>query len=243
MLVILAAMALAAPEALPSNEPKASRIIVEGSGSAKNLPNVAEIEYEIVGEGEKSDQALKSLVSKSAAVERALRSMDAALDLHSTTVKVQSVRRGECTEEFDQTAHLSTGDCAIVGYVATQDFDLRTTRIADAGTMVGLASREGASNPELESFGLSDQRGAKQQAIAAALADARSKAEAVATGSNFRLGEVISISLDDALGGEEIVVTGSVRRPNMQEPPVTVSVAPGPVYTKAQVTVTYAIMR
>lgn len=246
MLMMLAAVALAAPQAAQAGEPKVSKIVVEGSGSAKTPPNVAEIEYDIAGEGQTSDQALKALVSKSAAVESALRSMDATLDLHSTTVEIQAVRRGECKEEeYDRTAHLSTGECAIVGFVATQDFDLRTTKVMDAGTMVGLASRAGASNPKIDSFGLADQRGAKQQAIAAALADARSKAEAVAAGSNAQLGDVISISLDEARG-EDIVVTGTVRelrQSSVQETPVTVSVTPGPVYTRAQVTVTYAIAR
>lgn len=244
MLVMIAAMALAAPQGVQSNESKVSRIVVEGSGSAKNPPNVADIEYEIDGEGQTSDQAVTSLVSRSAAVERALRSMDPALDLHSTTVEVQAVRRGECKkEDYDVTAHLSTGDCAIIGYVATQDFDLRTNKVGDAGTMVGLASREGASNPKIDSFGLVDQRGAKQQAIAAALADARSKAEAVAAGSNARLGELVSVSLDGARG-EDIIVTGSrLTRGLVQDTPVTVMVTPGPVVTTAQVTVTYAIAR
>lgn len=243
MLAVVAAIALAAPQAAQSSEPKVSRIIVEGSGWAKNPPNVAELEYEVDGEGQSSDQAVKSLVTKSASIEGALRSIDPALDLHSTTVEVKIVRKGECEkEDYDEAAHLSTGDCAIVGYVATQDFDLRTTKVSDAGTMVGLASREGASNPKIESFGLTNQREAKQQAIAAAIADARSKAEAVAAGSNAHLGDVISISLDEARG-EDIVVTGTLRRNanRVQDTPVTVSVSPGPVHTRAQVTVTYAI--
>lgn len=244
MLILVAAVALAAPLAGQSSDPKVSQIVVEGSGSAKNPPNVADIEYKVNGEGQTSDQAVKSLVSKSAAIEGALRSIDPALDLHSTTVEVQAVRRRECkVEDYDETAHLSTGDCAIVGYVATQDFDLKTTKVSDAGTMVGLASREGAANPKIEGFGLVDQRQAKQQAIAAALADARSKAEAVAAGSNAQLGEVISITLDAARGGE-IIVTGSrSTRGLLQSTPVAVSVTPGPVYTSAQVTVTYAIAR
>jgi len=245
MLLLIASMALAAPNAALSNDPKVPRIVVEGSGSAKTPPNVADIEYEVHGEGQTSDQAIKSLVSKSATIENALRSMDPALELHSATVKVQGVRRGQCkAEDYDEAAHLSTGDCAIVGYVATQDFDMKTTKVSDAGTMVGLASREGASDPTIESFGLADQRTAKQQAIAAALADARTKAEAVAAGSNSRLGDVISISLDDARG-QEIVVTGYRANRGVAAPPapVAVSVTPGPVVTTAQVTVTYAIMR
>ncbi|WP_294120668.1 SIMPL domain-containing protein [Sphingomonas sp.] len=245
MLLLLASMALAAPEAALPTDPKAPRIVVTGSGTVKTPPNVADLEYEVNGEGETSDQAVKALVSKGAAIENALRSLDPELDLHSDKVKVQGVRRGPCkADDYDETAHLSTGNCAIVGYVATQEFDLRSTKVSDAGTMVGLASRQGATNPSIESFGLADQRVAKQQAIAAALGDARVTAEALAAGSNARLGEIMTISLDDARE-QEIVVTGSrVARNSVPPPtPVIVSVAPGPVITTAQVTVTYAIGR
>jgi uncharacterized protein YggE len=110
--------------------------------------------------------------------------------------------------------------------------------------MVGLAGRQGASNPKIESFDLGDQRDAKRQAIAAALTDAKSKAEAIAAASDARVGEATSITLDGARG-EEIIVTGSrvSRSSDAANAPISIKVAPGPVVTSAQVTVTYAIAR
>jgi uncharacterized protein YggE len=112
--------------------------------------------------------------------------------------------------------------------------------------MVGLAGREGAFDPKIESFGLADDSRARKQAIAAALTDARAKAEAIASGSNARLGPVLSVSLDGAsddraMSAQDIVVSGS--RIRMQNAPVTVKVDPGPVETTARVTVTYAIVQ
>jgi uncharacterized protein YggE len=198
----------------------------------------------VQGEGKTSDHAVQALVAKSAAIEGALRSMDASLVLHSTTVKVQAAHQGACKEgDYDETVRLSTGQCAIAGFVATQDFDIRTSNVVDAGTMVGLAGRHGASDPKIDNFGLGDQRDAKRQAIAAALADARSKAEAIAAGSDARVGDVISITLDGARG-QEIIVTGSrIRSNDLSNAPISIKVAPGPVVTTAQVTVTYAIAR
>lgn len=242
MLIMMLAAAIAVQTVTPLAVPY---IVVEGSGSARTPPNVAEIEYEIEGEGKTSDQAVRALGSKSAAVEDALRSMDPSLTSQSRTVRVEAVRQQGCEKDSDdEAARLSTGNCAVVGYVATQDFSVKSTRVADAGTMVGLASRQGASKPKIESFDLVDPRAARQQAIAAALVDARMKAEAVAAGSNSRIGDVISIALD-AARANEIVVTGTLRQANVMETgaPVPVSVTPGPVVTNASVTVTYTILR
>jgi len=247
MFLVVSAVALAAISVTQGGEPKdVSRIVVEGSGSVKNPPNVATISYDVQGEGRTSDQAVQALVNKSAAIESALRSMDSVLDLRTATVKVQAVRQGDCHEDrYDETPQLSTGKCAVVGFVATQDFNLRTSNVSDAGTMVGLAGRQGASEPKIEGFALAEQRDAKLHAIAAALADAKAKAEAIAVSSDARVGEVISITLDGARGEGDIVVTGSsIRRPStVANAPVSVRVTPGPVETTAQVTVTYGIMR
>src|SRR5262249_286598 len=151
-------------------------------------------------------------VAKSASVENALRSLDPTLRLESESMRVEAVRGNDCKndDDYDARLRLSTGACVIIGYVAKQDFDVWTTRVNDAGTMVGLAAREGASDPKIDSFLIADRREARRQAIAAALADAKSKAQAIAAGSNATLGGVLSISLDGAaVRNDEIVVTGS----------------------------------
>ena len=244
MLVILSAIAFAA-QAAPLIDHPGPRIIVEGFGSAKNPPNVATLSYSVQGEGQTSDQAVAAMVTKSAAIEGALQSIDPSIDLRSAEVEVQAVRGNDCKQDrYDETLRLSEGECAIKGHVAKQEFTVRTSRVADAGTMVGLAGRHGAFDPSIGGVRLADERDAKRQAIAAALADARFKAEAIAASSNAALGNVLSASLDGAVA-QDIVVTGA-RRPQanlVAGSPVTVKVAPGPVETTARVTVTYAISR
>jgi uncharacterized protein YggE len=245
MLFILSAAAFVAAQRTPATEPNAPpRIVVEGVGSVKSKPNVATISYDVKGEGRTSDQAISALVATSAAVENALRSMDPALDLHSDTVKVQAVRGQSCKAEDDDIAQLSSGPCAVAGYVATQDFDVRTTHVTDAGTMVGLAGRAGASSPSIDDFDLADNRDARRQAIAAALSDALTKAQAIASGSNAKVGELLAVSMDDARSAD-IVVTGTLNRnPNLVvSAPIVVTVSPSPVVTTARLTVTYAIAR
>ena len=131
--------------------------------------------------------------------------------------------------------------------MAKQTFTASTEKVGDVGTMVGLAGRNGATEPEMMGFDLSDSKPAKNRAIATALADARAKAEAMARGSGVALGPMITASLDGARedGDEAIVVTGSrLVRPELDAPtPVTVTVAPKAIETSARVTVTYAVQR
>lgn len=184
------------------------------------------------------------MVAKSASVERALRLLDPGLRLESESMRVEAVRGNDCKDEdYSESLRLSSGACAIAGYVAKQDFDVWTTQVSDAGTMVGVAGREGASSPKIDSFQLADRREARRQAIAAALADAKSKAQAIAIGSNAVLGKILSISLDGAaVRNDDIVVTGSrVKSRALAEAPVVVVVKPAPVETAATVTVSYAI--
>ena len=186
ILFVAVFLATAQVGGIPENQ--ASRIVVQGSGSVKTPPNLASISYDVRGDGLTSDKAVAALVAESAAVEKALRSIDPAIDIHSESVRVQAVRPKGCDErEYDDTVHLSKGECAITGYVAVQDFGLRTSRVADAGTLVGLAGRRGAYNPKIESFGVVAESAAKRSAIAKAMVDARVKADAVAAGSGAKL--------------------------------------------------------
>ena len=239
--------ALAAQPVIAVNEPNA-RIVVAGAGSVKTPPDVARLAFDVKGEGKTSDQAVTELVAKSAAIERALKAVDPALELHSERMKVSAVRGKDCdADDYDDGGPLSTGACAIIGYITTQDFDVRTSRVGDAGTMVGLASRLGASEPRIAAFDLSDDSEPRRQAIAVALRNARARAEAVATGSSARLGPVILVSVDGA-EDEELVPAGSARaEPGPPAPPppppIAVKVEPEPVETTASVKVTYAIAR
>jgi uncharacterized protein YggE len=239
---VVAAVAVAAQGG--SNGP---RIVVEGYGSVETAADVANISFEIRGEGITNDQALADLVRKSQSVERGLRSIDPAIQLNSDTMRVQAVRGKDCDGDSYEggTPQLSTAGCAVKGYVAVQEFGARTSRVKDAGTLVGLAGRKGAHSPKLSSFGLASDKTAKRLAIASALEDAKSKAEAVAAGSGARLGETLAVALDGARDSETLTLNQLNAPPPAAErdEPVIIDMKPEPVRTYAKVSVTYAISR
>ena len=245
--LIIGAAVGVAQSGIEAESQKQRRIVVAGYGSVETPPNVAQLSYNVRGEGSSSDDAVRSLVAKSNAIESALASMDAQLKLQSESARVQAVRGGDCEEsDYEDKIRLSAGECAIVGYRATQDFDVYTKKVKDAATMIGLASRHGATSPKVEGFNLEDRSDARRRAIAAAMADARTKAQAIADASGARLGETLSISLDGARLSDDaydIVVTGSRMIAGERDEPIPIKIEPAPVETSATVTVSYAIGR
>ena len=223
--------------------PERPKIVVGGYGEVKTMPDVATITYTARGEGPTSDDAVRSMAAAESRIDAALRSIDAAADPRTSEVKVAAVRSNDCKEREYGPVQLSTGACAIAGYVATQSATVLTRAVNDAGTMVGVISRAGGLDPTIDNFSLRDPRLAQQQAMAAALSDAASKAASIAAASHIQLGQILDISTSSQAQAQAIVVTGSRIEPNAPPPPppVTVKLTPEPITTNANVTVTYAI--
>jgi uncharacterized protein YggE len=142
----------AEPQAGLKLVPVPARIEVTGYGEVKPMPDVATISYTVRGEGAKSDDAGRAMTALGGRIDAALRGIDAAAEPHTSEVKVAAVRSDDCKEQSYGPPHLSTGSCAISGYVATQSVTLRTKAVKDSGTMIGLVGRAGGLNPQINSF-------------------------------------------------------------------------------------------
>jgi uncharacterized protein YggE len=225
--------------------PVPARLVVTGHGEVKYMPDIATITYTIRGEGATSDDAVRAMTASGARIDAALHSIDAAAEPHTSEVKVAAVRSDDCKEREYGPPQLSAGACAIAGYVATQSVTLRTLAVKDAGTMVGLVGRAGGLNPQIENFTIRDSRPQQQQAIAAAVADAASKASGIAAASHLQLGPILHIESGPRNDAQQIVVSGSRIHANaLPAPlPVPVKVVPEPLTTDSNVTVTYAIVQ
>ena len=245
-LIALAAAAAAQPAAPQAGFqllPVPARVEVTGYGKVQTAPDVATITYTIRGEGPTSDDAVRAMTASGARIEEAIRSIDGAAQPQTSQVKVEAVRSSDCKERDYGPQQLSTGACAIAGYVATQVVTLHTLDVKESGTIVGLVGRAGGLNPAISSFDLRDSRPAQQQAIDAALADAMAKASAIAAVSHVRLGPILNVNSGPRTDKQQIVVTGS-RLPRVSAPatpPIIVNVTPEPITTDSYVTVTYQI--
>ena len=225
--------------------PVPARIEVTGYGEVKYMPDVASIAYTMRGEGPTSDDAVRAMTQSGARIEAALRVIDRATEPHTSEVRIAVVRSTDCKDQEYGPPQLSAGACAIVGYVATQQVTLRTSAVKDAGTMVGLVGRAGGLNPRIEGFTARDSRPQQQQSMTAAVADAETKAAAMATASHVRLGPILNISSGPRNDAQQVVMRNLPAvpppPPPPPPPPVPVKVIPEPLTTTSYVSVTYEI--
>ena len=128
----------------------------------------------------------------------------------------------------------------IIGYRVSNSLNVKTKKLKLAGELIQAANEAGANSIDSISFGLSDPRTHRAEAIRAAttnaLADARTLAEAV----SLRLVRVLSITLDQAAAPRPIPMQRMSAGMAMAEaapPPIQ----PGDVTVHASVTVQYEI--
>lgn len=222
------------------------RIAVIGHGVVKTPPDVAILSFTVRGEGATSDAAARDLVRKQVAINLAVANQLGVAD-DSATGELTLREARDATCKTDDTPQLSSGSCAVRGYIAELPMTLRVAAVDAAGTVVGLAARAGATDVKVKEFGLQDFHVALRRAETAAIADARDKTTAAAAAAGVHLGSIISV--EDAniqdLFVSSITVTAQRRSPTapavMVEPPVAITTRPEPIETNAQMVVTYAI--
>ncbi|MBB4153171.1 hypothetical protein GGQ80_001059 [Sphingomonas jinjuensis] len=244
---ILMAAVLAAPAVAEGRDVRPS-ISVTGVGSVKTPPDVATIGYDLVGEGRTSDEASQQLATKNRAlVDQLVALLGRDAQATSGQVSMTQTRSRECqgNGNYYGQSQLSEGACAVTGYIVSLNGQVRTRAVEKAGTAVGLAGRLGARNARIDGFALVDRPAAQQRATAAALADAKQRAQAAADGAGVRLGSILSIgdqSGDDGRVFIPITVSASAPPPPPPPPPpVAIDIKPQPIETQARVYVRYAI--
>lgn len=242
MLAVLLATALAT--AASAADDPTPRIIVSGTATAQTPPDRAAISYSIRGEGQTADDAVKALVAKRDAIEAGLGRFRGAAAPTAGQMAVNEMRGRECQGYQPQ---LSVGACAVLGYRADMEVEVKTSAVKDAGTIVGLIGRLGGTNPRIAGFGLVDDQPARARAMTDAFAEAHKQAEALAAAGHVRLGRLLSAS-DGSYGGRpemagDIVVTASRgAAPPPPPPPIAVDLTPRPIETQARVTVVYEVL-
>jgi uncharacterized protein YggE len=240
LLVPSAAIAQTGEDARP-------RIIVSSAATIPSPPDRAVVSFSVHGEGTTSDEAVRAMVAKRDAIEKGLAGISAGSDIRAAQIGIAEVRGRDCNRNTYGNPRLSTGECAIVGYTADIQMEVRTAAVNEAGTMVSLAGRLGATNPRIDRFFLAEDKEIRRRGVAQALAEAKLQAEAIARASGVRLGGVLSVSNLSFNGPgpyDDIVVTAqhaSAPPPPPPPPPVAVGLKPRAIETQVKVQVVYAI--
>lgn len=122
----------------------------------------------------------------------------------------------------------------ISGYVASNMLTVRVRKLDTTGAVLDAAVTDGANTLNGLTFGLADPEPAYNEARKEAVADARAKAELLATAAGVSLGQVLSIA-----DGGAMTDPAPMYREAVSAAPVPV--VGGELGLIATVTVTYAI--
>ena len=188
-----------------------------GEGVVSVRPDQASISVGVITQGTTAAAATDANASKADAILAALRR------LLGTTA---DIRTSFFSVSPNQRFPSGGGLPEIVGYTATNQFRVVIADTSAAGRVIDTATAAGANSVGGISFGVRDPTPLRQQALRLATQQARSNAEAIATGMSGRLGTVISaaessvstpiLGLDRSGGGAAASVTTPVEVGNLE---------------------------
>jgi len=244
--VMIAMASVAAPVRGQTSAPEPRTIDVRGHGKVTLPPDTANIHYWVRGEGKTSDDATRTMSESKSRIESGLKGfLGADAQITNNDLVVIEVRDPNCKVESGRAA-LSEGQCAIVGYLAQIQTDVRTSSVAKAGTAVGLAGRFGARDARLQSFELRDSTKAREEAMVRAVSDARAQAQVLAVAAGGRLGGALRIQYGSYLAPRFTrgiaVASLPPAPPPPPPPPIEVDMKPRPEEVSADVSVSYELL-
>jgi uncharacterized protein YggE len=133
----------------------------------------------------------------------------------------------------------ASGPARISGYVANQTLVVTVRDLARAGAIIDAGVGAGADSIGGISFSLADPEAASGQARTAAMADARTRAQTLASAAGVSLGPVTSISETSASEPQPLVYDGgALAAPGSKAP---TQVQPGTTEVEVDLTVDFAI--
>jgi uncharacterized protein len=192
-----------------------------GSGDVDMQPDTAHVNISVHGDGSSSDAALAIATGKMEAVLAALKSLS-SVHIAEADLETQGVTTSRDWEHEGR-------------YLSDQSLGVTLHDPARAGTVIAAATAAGADSVDGPSFSLDEQSAAYRDALRAALADARSKADAAAAAMGVKILGTSTITENAGGGGPIMYAAADAAGKSSAAPPVKI----GPVTVSAQVTVTY----
>lgn len=222
-LFIAAALAAAAPARGQQSE--VPTIVASGEAVVRKAPDVALIAIAVETRARTSREAQSTNADLSNAVLKRI----ADLGIPKDALRTASLR---VEQEFDYT----NGRRTPRGYVARNSVEVRVDDVAKTGEVSDAAVQAGATSIEGVRFELRDRSAAEREALRLAVADARARADAMASGAGRSVDRIVKI--------EESRIAGYEPRPMMAvrgQEAVATPVEPGFIDVRAHVVLTVAL--
>ncbi|MEZ5982499.1 MAG: SIMPL domain-containing protein [Parvularculaceae bacterium] len=212
-------------------------IEVDGHATIFAEPDTFTISARIRIQKDKREAALAATAEAVAAVKAAVPELEglASFKMNSPEASVYPVRDAACMREA-----YDTSACPIVGQGASVTLEISGSPASLAGNALSFISEFGVESVELEGYEVSNMDARRGDAVKAAVADARAKAEAIAAAAGGTVKGLTRLKSSDygGYGSEEydqIVVTAS------RAPAVPLELDPKPVPVSVNVTAAFAL--
>jgi uncharacterized protein YggE len=175
---------LAAAVTLPAHgdsTPVADRgVVVSGSGSVSTVPDRGAFSFAVTTAGKTASAALQGNSTAARDVVAALKQAGiAAADLQTTQASLDP--------------RTSPDGQSVIGYVATTSVLAQLRNLARAGAVVDAAVAAGADSFSGPSLSAADTDALYRDALGKAIANARTKAQAIAAAAKLTLGRITSV--------------------------------------------------
>ncbi|MDR0841073.1 MAG: SIMPL domain-containing protein [Christensenellaceae bacterium] len=211
-----------------------STLTVEGEGTVQVEPDMATLTLTVRTREEDASAAQQANAAQSEAVLAALQKGGVEdADIHTGALRV------------DEEYNYEKSPAAVVGYVALSEIEVTVREVRGVGDLISAAVAAGATNIQGPNYTFADESGAYRQALAAAMEDARAKAEAITGSAGVRL-TPLPISIAEASSGQGIVYSPMAAKAEMSlaEDAGGLLGAPAPagvIEITARVTVVYEV--
>jgi uncharacterized protein len=225
MRTVLAALAatllLAAPAAAQTTDTTPT-IAVDGDGTATLVPDIADFQAGVQRRAPASGAARRAANARIAAVLKALKAHGVAdADIQTSGLSIERRR-----------VHHR------IRYTATQTLTVRARDVPHLGALLDAVANAGADSIEAPEFGFADPSRGQQLAERAALADARTRADAAAAQTGLKITGVRSVDLDPQSGQFE-PQSGNASGGSSEKAPRPTRIEPGTQDFSATVRVVY----
>ncbi|MDM7933454.1 SIMPL domain-containing protein [Tabrizicola sp.] len=185
---VLSAVLLSAALALPlpamAEDAMPPMITVTGTGAVEAAPDIATLTIGVTTQG---DTAADALGANTVALEAVM------ARLTSAGIEPRDIQTSNLSLNPNWTGY-ENNKPTISGYVANNMLTIRVRQLDGLGTVLDAAVADGANTLNGLSFGLADPDPVLNEARREAVADARARAELLASAAGVKLGRIISIS-------------------------------------------------
>lgn len=195
-------------------------VVVTGQGSVTTTPDRAQLSLGVSSDARTASAALRANAAEMTKVIAA--------------VKAQGIAPADIQTQFVSLSprYTANGD-GIVGYTATNTVAVTLRMLGKAGPVIDAAVDAGANQVSGPNLVRSDQNALYRQALRAAVANARGKAQAIATASGLTLRRITDVTEN---GGPAPVP--ETARTGIAAP---TPIEPGTQVVEATVTVTFSV--